>query len=188
MSYIVVRDYSHTDKQCLLKVLSRNIVSLQSAVDWAESMKSADIKAAKTSRQKKHLERTDYYVIQSVEENVEIKAERLMFQGYKVSFSIDHITTVCKSEKLNPTTGNIQIFEGRGRSMNEAFDDCRLKIWEYEVVIPDGWRRLLPTDIVKTTDRKFNGYYWVKATESNDLWNIEYLEYKTMFIRPLDLV
>ena len=146
-------------------------------------MKSADIKAAKTRKQKKHLEHTDYYVVQNVEENVEIKAERLMFQGYKVSFSIDHITTVCKCEKHNATTGNTHIFEGRGRSMNEAFDDCRLKIWESEVTIPVGWRRLAPTEIVKTTDRKFNGYYWVKATDRDDLWNIEYLKYKTIFIR-----
>jgi len=185
MSYIVVRDYSRTDKQYLLKVLSRNMVNLQSATDWADSMKKSDIRGAKTRRQKKHLEHTDYYVVQSVEENVEIKAERLMFQGHKISFSIDDLSTVCVSEKHNQNTGLTHIFEGRGRSMNEAFDDCRLKIWELEAVIPAGWLRLAPTDFVKTTDKKFNGYYWVTATDRNDLWNIKYLNYKTLFIRKV---
>lgn len=122
MSYFVVRDYSHTDKQCLLKVLSRNMVNLQSAIDWADSSKHRDISKSKTQRQKKHLKNTDYYVVQRVEENIELKAERMMFQGWSVSFRFENISVICELKKEN------NLHTGEGRSMNEAFDGAKLKL------------------------------------------------------------
>lgn len=188
MSYFVVRDYSHTDKQCLLKVLSRNMVSLQSAVDWADTMKRVAIGTAKTKRQKKAIEDTEYYVVQRVDEDVEPKAQRLMFQGWKVSFRIVHVTTVCEISKEFPTEGVTRIFHGEGRSMNEAFDDANLKLLEFAVEIPHGWRRVQPNECLKTSDRRYAGACWLQATKRDSIFPLSHTKEKHIFIRKDSVV
>ena len=182
MSYFVVKEHSHTNKQFLLKVLSRNMVSLNDAVDWADTTKSVDMDAAKTNRRRKEIEKQDYFAVQRVEENVETKAEQLMFHGWKVSFFVEGHKTFCVFTNASET------FSGEGRSMNEAFDDANLKMFEETTTLPNGWVKVERTDYVKPGDLKWNfsRHGWVKALEDglkNSLWTIDYMSEKTLFIR-----
>lgn len=186
MSYFVVKEHSHTDKQFLLKVLSRNMVNLNDAVDWADTTKSVDMDTAKTNRRRKEIEKQDYFVVQRVEENVELKVQPLLFRGWKVRFDYHNISVVCElvDSHINPQ----KVYAGEGRSMNEAFDDAMLKFLEENLPIPDGWVKLERNRYLKPDDRKWSisCHGWIKALEnglSTSLWTIDYMGEKTLFIR-----
>ena len=48
-----------------------------------------------------------------------------------------------------------------------------------------GWRRVAGNEYLMPDDKKFDGYYWVKAVDHKDLWTVEYLNYKHLFIRKI---
>lgn len=58
--YYVCRTHSHTDKQCLWKVVSRPIVRLQDAESWKSFMESEELN-------KRH----KFFIIQMLDQNNE---------------------------------------------------------------------------------------------------------------------
>ena len=93
------------------------MVNLQSALDWADYCKQTD--AAKSSiRQRKVLAKKEYFVVQRVADDVDLKSHRAMSQGWKLSFHMEYITIVCILYKDSVS------HRGEGRNLNEAYNDA----------------------------------------------------------------
>lgn len=60
--YYVIRTHSHTDRQCLWKVMSRRIKDLQSAKDWKDFCILEDKKFKKRNRH-------EFFIIEKFEKS-----------------------------------------------------------------------------------------------------------------------